>query len=105
MQKEVKKQMERELYQYYNNKKILNKLKMENKNVSTRRFLYLEQRISYIDNVIKTLNPFEQNVFDIIFKDKANWMYCQMFHNISKSTYYNIINKCITLLAKEWGEL
>ena len=104
MQKEIKKRMERELYQYYNNKKILNKLKIEN-STSTRRLLYLEQRISYIDNVRKSLNDFENDMFDIIFKERADWIYCQSFHNISKSTYYNIINKCINLLAKEWGEL
>ena len=104
MQKEIKKRMERELYQYYNNKKLLNKLKMEN-NTSTRRLLYLEQRILYIENILNSLNEFEKKVFDIIFKDKANWVYCENFYNISKSTYYNIINKCVILLAREWGEL
>lgn len=101
MQKEVKKQMQRELYQYYNNKKLLNKLKSENK-TSTRRFLYLEQRISYVENILYSLNDFERKAFDIIFKDRANWTYCENFYNISRSTYYNIINKCVLLLAKEW---
>ena len=105
MQKDIKKRMERELYQYYSNKKLLNRIKRESKDISTRRFLYLEQRITYIENVIASLNDFEKKMFDIIYKDKADCTYCQTYHNISKSTYYNIINKCIFLLAKEWGEV
>ena len=102
MQKEIKKQMERELRQYYTNKKLLNKIKNDMKQ-PTRKLLYLEERITYIDNVLIKLNDFERSVFDLIYKDGADWLYCQTRKNISKSTYYNIINKCITLLAEEWG--
>ena len=102
MQKDIKKNMERELRQYYNNKKILQRIKNDYKE-STRKLLYLEQRIAYIDNVINRLNPFEKEVFNLIYKDGADWLYCQTTQNISRSTYYNIINKCVRFLAEEWG--
>ena len=100
--REVKKQMERELRQYYENKNILEKIK-KNNSESTRRLLYLETRILYVENVLKRLNPFEKEVFHLIYKDGADCVYCQTIKNISKSTYYNIINKCIRFLAEEWG--
>lgn len=102
MQKEIKKQMERELRQYYDNKKLLQKIK-NNYSEPTRKLLYLEERINYVDNVINRLNPFEKDVFKLIYKEKADWLYCQTIYSISRSTYYNIINKSIKYLAEEWG--
>lgn len=102
IKKEVKKQMERELRQYYDNKKLFKKLQNDVK-TSTRTLICLEQRILYVENVINRLNAFERQVFDMIFKEKADCIYCQTHFNISKSTYYNIINKSIDILAQEWG--
>lgn len=128
--KDVKNRMIRELQQYWYNKKKLEKLEEDIidsspsidgqprstttsdttaqkalKLVSTRSILYCRERIQYIENVINQLNPFEKKIFTKIFKDKCNWRYCESNFNISKNTYYAIYNKCIFLLAKEWGEI
>mgnify|MGYP007060190479 CR=1 FL=1 len=129
--KEVKERMERELRQYWINKKKLEDLKLkiiESSNnssdtqihsssisdttsqkalkiLSTRSILYCEERITYIENVIKKLNPLEQQVFEYIFKNGYDFMYCQTMKNIDKNTYYNVRNKSIYFLAQEWGEI
>lgn len=129
--KEVKIKMEQELMQYWENKKKLEDLKLRIidasnnstdsqghstsisdttsqkalKLVSTRSILYCEERITYVENVIKQLNSSEKEVFEFIFKKRYNFMYCQTMKNIDKNTYYNVRNKCVYLLAKEWGEI
>ena len=101
LSKELKKYYERELKQYGNNK---NKLKyMENLN--TRTILFLTERINCIEAVINRLDDFEKEVFYLIFRDNASWLYCKNIKNISKTTYYNIFNKCIYMLAEEVGEI
>lgn len=128
--KELKKKMEKELRQYWQNKKKLQELELNIieesassdgqpgsnlisdstsqkaiKLVSTRSILFCRERILYVENVIKQLNEFEKRVFKLIFKDGCDWNYCYSNYNISRSTYYNIYNKCIRLLAEEWGEI
>ena len=119
--KELKKRMERELRQYYYNKKKLNKLKnliIEEKNISTdptanktaklestRSLIYLEERLQYVENVYNSLKPYEQQVYNLIFKESYNPLYCETNECISRSTYYNVFNKSIYLLAAEWGEI
>lgn len=106
--KETKKLMERELRQYYDNKRKLDKLKNTVKlshNNSSRSLIYLEERLSYVENVFKRLKPFEQEVYNLIFKEQCDYVYCQQVKNISKITYYNIYNKSIYYLAEEWGEI
>ena len=131
LSKEVKLRMKRELEQYWQNKKKLrdleekiidaspgriNGLPKNNtisdttaqkaiKLVSTRSILFCRERIMYIENVINQLTPFEQKIFEAIFKNRCNCKYCETHFNISKSTYYNIYNRCINMLAKEWGEI
>lgn len=130
LNKDLKKRMDRELRQYWTNKKKLERLEKdiidesasgngqprsndisnptERKAIrlmSTRSILYCRERITYIENVIKQLNSFEKQVFLFIFKDGCDWAYCKNVKNIDKSTYYNIYNKCIRLLAEEWGEI
>ena len=61
--------MKRELMQYYENIELLQKLK-KNEKVSTRRYIYIEQQLQYVRNVISKLNSAEKEVFDIIFKEK-----------------------------------
>ena len=106
MNKETKDFLEREMKQYWNNKDILNMLKSSKLNsMSTRSLLIVEQRMKYIENAYNQLRPFEKAVYNLIFKDCYDWTYCEANKNISKSTYYNIYNKSIELLAKEWGYL
>jgi hypothetical protein len=105
--KELKNKMERELRQYYYNKKKLDRLKatLLNNNISSRSLLYLEERLQYVENAYKRLKPYEQKVYDLIFKDCCDPLYCETNEGISKSTYYNIFNKSIYYLAEEWGEI
>ncbi len=104
LNKQVKKFMDRELRQYKTNKKKI--IRFEEKNTEASRIILLiKERIEYIENVIKQLNPFEKEVFNLIFFEGRDWLYCEVNKNISKSTYYNIYNKIINLLAEEWGEI
>lgn len=103
LSKEVKQRMERELRQYNYNKDKLERLKKEKNN--TRRLLYLEERLQYVENAYKRLKPFEQKVYDKIFKTNYNAVYCEANEGISKTTYYNVLNKSIYYLAEEWGEI
>lgn len=117
--KEIKNMMERELRQYYDNKKKINRLKTlyaeekprtqdpTGQKVSsfenTRSLVYLEERLHYVENVYNRLKPFEQEVYNLIFKENCDYTYCRQMKNIAKITYYNIFNKSIYLLAEEWG--
>ena len=128
LSKDLKKRMDRELRQYWDNKRKLKKLELDiieannstqgNSNsisdltsqktikiLSTRSILYCHERIDYIENVLKRLNSFEKQLFLYIFKNGYDWLYCEVNYNISKSTYYNIYNKCLYFLAQEWGEV
>lgn len=104
LSKETKKLMERELRQYKDNKRLLDRLKVNNE-VSSRAIIICEDRIKYIENVINSLTPFEKQMFENIFYRNYDWTYCETHFNISKFTYYNIYNKCINLLAEEWGKV
>lgn len=103
LSKETKKFLERELRQYKENKQLLERLKKEDK-MSSRAILICSNRINYIENVFNSLTPFEKQMFEYIFYNHFDWLYCEMHFNVSKSTYYNIYNKIINLLAEEWGE-
>ncbi len=119
--KELKNRMERELRQYYDNKKKLDKLKLSlieerprtedptgNKVSgleSTRSLIYLEERLHYVENVYNRLRPYEQKIYNLIFKECCNPLYCEVEESISRSTYYNIFNKSLYYLAEEWGEI
>ena len=128
LSKDLKKRMDRELRQYWDNKRKLKKLELDiieannstqgNSNsisdltsqkaiklLSTRSILYCQERITYIENVFKRLNSFEKQMFERIFKHGYDWLYCEVNFRVSKSTYYNIYNKCIYFLAQEWGEV
>ena len=131
LSREIKIKMKRELEQYWQNKKKLKELEekiIESspgglngipknnsisdttaqkaiKLVSTRSILFCKERIMYVENVINQLSQSEQKIFVAIFKDKCNCNYCETHYNISKTAYYNLYNKCIIQLAKEWGEI
>lgn len=108
---ESKKFYERELKQYWENKKRLCRLldraekAVYDKNTSSRTIIYLQERIQNIEITIKQLKPFEKEIFELIFKEQLDWKECKFRKNIDKNTYYNIFNKAIYLLAKEFGEI
>lgn len=103
--KEIKQYYERELKQYKQNKKKLEMALQGHKKISSRTILFLENRINNIETVIRQLNDFEQEVFDMIFNKKYDWLYCKTMKNVDKNTYYNILNKCVYMLAQEEGEI
>ena len=126
----VKKRMEVELYQYYDNKVLLKELeedilysstgndgqprgnqtsdttsqkatKLADR--STRVILETERRLKYIENAIKKLNTEEKQIFEYIFKDGYNQILAQTYKYVSKDSYYNTYNKVIYYAATEFG--
>lgn len=100
--KEVKEKMEKEIKQYDYNRKKLERLKSKG---TTRQFLYIEERLQYIEIAYNQLKPNEQEIYNLIFKKGYNWLFCQTMHNIDKTSYYKVYNKSLYLLAQEWGEV
>ena len=130
LSKDLKKRMEKELRQYWGNIKKIEQLEKEIieesgtrntqgktnvtsdptsqkvlKLISTRSLILLNQRIMYVANTINRLKPFEKEIFNLIFRENRDWLYCETMKGISKTTYYNIMNKSIYYLAEEWGEI
>ena len=130
LSKDFKKRMEKELRQYWGNIKKIEQLEKEIieepgtgntqgktnvtsdptsqkvlKLISTRSLILLNQRIMYVANTINRLKPFEKEIFNLIFRENRDWLYCETMKGISKTTYYNIMNKSIYYLAEEWGEI
>lgn len=127
LSKELKKRMEKELRQYWDNVhklEILEKEIIEEtssgdgqprsnttsdptsqkalKLISTRSLALLSERILYVSKTINRLKPFEKDIFNLIFKENKDWLYCETMKGVSKTTYYNIMNKSIYYLAEEW---
>ncbi len=102
--KEIKMKMIREIKQYEHNKKKLQFLKDKNQE-STRNFLYLEEKLYYVEQAYMNLNDSEKDVYNKIFRERCNWKFCQTIFNIDKDTYYKVFNKSLYLLAEEWGEI
>lgn len=100
--KEIKNKMERELRQYWNNIKKIERLEKEIieeanrddgqfrsnttsdptsqkalKLLSTRSIIVLNERILYVTKVINRLKPFEKEVFNMIFKNNYDCIYCE----------------------------
>ncbi len=102
--KEIKNMLEREIRQYKDNKKELENLKQISSE-PTRRYLYIEKRLLYIERAYNRLKPFEKQIYNLIFFENRDCVYCENYKNISRSTYYNILNKSLLFLAQEWGEI
>ena len=119
LSKDLKKRMEKELRQYWGNIKKIEQLEKEiieesgtgntqgktNVTSDPTSLILLNQRIMYVANTINRLKPFEKEIFNLIFRENRDWLYCETMKGISKTTYYNIMNKSIYYLAEEWGEI
>lgn len=127
----VKKKMENELYQYWDNKKELEEMQKdiiesspeppdgqpkgnstsnptEQKAIklrTTRSILAIERKLKYIENAVARLNEEEKRIFEIIFKERHNQKMAETYKYISKDTYYNTYNKIIYYTAIEYGEI
>lgn len=73
--------------------------------MQTRKYLYIEERLYYVEEAYNRLNENEKKVYEMIFEKGYNWLYCQTMCNIDKHTYYNVFNKSLYFLAQEWGEI
>lgn len=73
--------------------------------MSTRALIMAKRRIDYIDNALKRLNKEDKEVFELIFKDGYSQKLAYTIKGVSKDTYYNVFNKCMYLVAIEFGEI
>lgn len=127
----VKKRMENELYQYWDNKKELEEMQREIIDSSpepldgqprgngtsnpteqkaiklrtARSILIVERKLKYVENAIARLNEDEKEIFEIIFKEKHNQRMAETYKYISSDTYYNVYRKIIYYTALEFGEI
>ena len=70
--------------------------------ISSRSILIVTRKIQNIENAISKLNKEEQEIARVIFFKGHKQVYAQMHDNISKDTYYNVMNKTIYLTAIEF---
>ena len=127
----VKKKIENELYNYWDNQKELKELQndiidgspnppdgqpkgnsisnsTEQKVIklrTSRSIIAVERRLKYIENAIARLNEEEKKVFEIIFKEKYNQKMAETYKYISKDSYYNTYSKIIYFTAVEFGDI
>lgn len=127
----IKKKIENELYQYWDNKRELEEMQQDiidsspeppdgqpkGNNTSntteqkaiklrtSRTILILTRRLEYIEKAIKRLNEDEKKVFEIIFKERHNQKMAETYKYISSDTYYNVYRKIIYYTAVEFGEI
>lgn len=127
----IKKKIENELYQYWDNKRELEEMQQniidsspepldglpkgnntsnttEQKAIklrTSRTILILTRRLEYIEKAIKRLNEDEKKVFEIIFKERHNQKMAETYKYISKDSYYNTYNKIIYFTAVEFGDI
>ena len=127
----VKKKIENELYQYWDNKKELEEMQRdiiesspeppdgqprgnitsnttEQKAIklrTSRSILAVERRLKYIENAIARLNEDEKKIFEVIFKERCSQEIAETYKYISSDTYYNVYRKIIYFTAVEFGDI
>lgn len=89
-----------ELYDYKKNKKKIKEI--QTTNTSTRTLLIATQRIQRIETVFNNLSDEEKEIAEKIFFEKCNQVYMEINHYVTKDMYYNLMNKVIYLIAKEF---
>lgn len=101
--------IKQELYDFTQNKKILNDLqkKISNTNsmVNSKTILILAKKVNNIERVYEKLNKEEKELFGIIFTKGCNQLYAKTYYNVTKDMYYNAMNKIIYLTAKEYEQI
>lgn len=98
----IKNYIKTELYEYENNKKLINELQKNNSKTSTRTILLATQRINHIEKVYNKLPKEDKEAVKKIFFERHNQIYAETHDNITKDMYYNIMNKMIYLTAIEF---
>ena len=118
-----------ELYHYWQNRKILESMKVDiieessasndgqpkGNNItktteqkvmkinSTRTIVEMEKRLNYIEEAFKMLNEDEKKIAEMIFRDRYNAIIAETEKYISKDIYYKVYNKIIFYTAQEFG--
>ncbi len=130
----IREYVKKELYQYWDNKEGLKELEADiieesppppdgqprgngtgqpterkaiklEQTISTKRMIKIQKNINAIEKAFKKLPDEEMEVVELIFKKGQNQIYTEMNNNISKDTYYNVMNKTIYITAIEMGEI
>lgn len=124
----VEKIISTELYQFWDNKKALEEMcldeieksvdgnnfssahtiqsSVENAVIrinSSRMILETRRRLKYIENAFKLLNNYELEIVEIIFKERYNQKLAESQKFVSRHSYYNVKDKIIYFTAKEFG--
>ena len=128
--KHIRNYIKSELYNYENNKKKLKELQDDiinssivndgqprgnstsdvtcqkaEKLITSRSILIVTDKINKIDRALNKIDKLDREVVEIIFFKGHNQVYAQMHDNISKDTFYDVMNKMIYLTAVEYGEI
>ena len=99
----IKNYVKQELYDYKNNKKIVQEIQNQNAStIITKSLLIATNRISQIENVYQRLSKEEQELMSIIFFQRTNQSYAETYFYISKDAYYRAMNKIIYITAMEF---
>lgn len=130
----IREYVKKELYHYWDNSKELEELEADiidespappdgqprgtgtgnpterkaikiNERMSTKRMIKIEKNIAAIERAFKRLPDEEMKVVELIFKKGQSQIYTEVNNNVSKDTYYNIMNKTIYITAIEMGEI
>ena len=91
----VRQYVKKELMDYKQNKKLLEKC-----NGETRSLILVNIRLKQIENVLESLNEEDAQAAKIIFIDKYTQGGAEIL-GLSKAAYYNAMNKIIYLTALE----
>ena len=126
----IKKYIKTELYNYENNKKKIKEIrgniidesgfndgqprgnetsdtvsKKTDKLLTTRALLIATEKVNNIERALEKLSEEEQRDVNLIFFKGHSQVHAELYDNISKDMYYNIMDKMIYLTAIEYGEI
>ena len=99
----IRQYVKRELMDYKDNKKLVEKYKS---NIAaykgdTRALLLVFARLKYIETVLDSLNKEDREAAEIIFIDQYTQSGAEIAKGLSKKAFYNAMNKVIYLVARE----
>ena len=128
--RDIKKYIKTELYNYEKNKKKIEEIrsniidetpfndgqprgnetsdttaKKVDKLITTRAILIATEKVDNIDKALEKLTEQERKDVELIFFKGHSQVYAEMYDNISKDMYYNLMDKMIYLTAVEYGEI
>ena len=94
----IKQFCKQELMDYPKNKKAVEKW-----TGSTRTLIAVEERVTKIENVLNTLSEEDLRDVETIFFERYTQAGAETAKGLSKTAYYNAMNKVIYMVAVEMG--